>query len=527
MCHFKKWCKLKPHNKIIMRTIIFSLILFCNLSIAQTYTHPTVGINNEYVGACMESTCSGAYYDNGGASNYSNNINNIYRTFCPNAAGQCVRVTFNNFNVENAGFFGVYDYLTVGNGPTQNSTVFTTGPADGSGRIYGTPATPFSYTSTHPSGCLTFRFYSDGSVTRPGWSATLSCVPCVGGPTGIDNNDCSTSLQLCSSSPVTTVSTGPGILSEGCSVGTCPAGGENHTNWFYFQVQTSGTFTFFVNPDVNSDDFDFTFFGPNVTCGSLGSPIRCSDAGNTGNTGLGSGASDLTEDVLGDGWLAPMNVVAGETYVLSVDRWSPGGNGYTLNFGGTASLDCTPLDVSLLDFTAEYNENEDVVDLYWHTASEINNDYFIVETSTDGKNYEELIKINGAGNTTFETEYLTFDTQPKRGTNYYRLVEVDMNGKKRHLKTISVFVKKKQEFTLNLIPNPAAESTIINFDSQIEETVELMVYDYSGQAIIKNKIETIIGNNKYQLNIGDFKQGVYMVTLSTSEGVIKTKLIKN
>jgi hypothetical protein len=102
-----------------------------------------------------------------------------------------------------------------------------------------------------------------------------------------------------------------------------------------------------------------------------------------------------------------------------------------------------------------------------------------------------------------------------------------MNGKKRHLKTISVFVKKKQEFTLNLIPNPAAESTIINFDSQIEETVELMVYDYSGQAIIKNKIETIIGNNKYQLNIGDFKQGVYMVTLSTSEGVIKTKLIKN
>ncbi len=509
-------------------TILITVLSF--YSLAQTYTHPTTGINGEFVGACMVSTCSGTYYDNGGAGgNYSNNINYIYRTFCPNTAGQCVRVTFNSFDVEDAGwFFGTiyYDFLTVGNGPTQNSPFFTTPPADANGYIYGTPATPFSYTSTHASGCLTFRFTSDGSVTRPGWSATLSCVPCAGGPNGTDNNDCSQSFQVCNSSSITSVSTGPGIQSEGCTAGTCPAGGENHTNWYYIVMQTSGTFLFNIVPDVNSDDFDFTFFGPDVSCSSLGAPIRCSDAGVTGTTGLGNGATDVVEDVIGDGWLAPMNVTAGEVYVLSVDRWSPGGNGYTLNFGGTASLDCTPLPVQLIDFTADYNKDNNIVELYWHTQSEVNSDYYIIETSTDGKNYNKLVEIDGAGNTSYETEYLTNDYQPKSGINYYKLTQVDFQGKKRELKKVSVFVEKKPEFTISLIPNPANKQTTIKYENTKAETVEVFVYDSFGKVVFKAKTESIDGINNFNLNVSDFDEGIYMIAVSTSNGLLKTKLIK-
>src|SRR5690606_20096980 len=144
------------------------------------------------------------YFDNGGAgSNYSNNIGSIYRVFCPSIAGNCMRVTFNSFAVEPAGF-AYYDYLTVGNGPTQNSPLLTTAPANALGYIYGTPAVPFSYTSTDASGCLTFRFTSDGSITRPGWSATMQCVPCAGGPNGTDNSDCQTLTPLCSNAPIST-----------------------------------------------------------------------------------------------------------------------------------------------------------------------------------------------------------------------------------------------------------------------------------------------------------------------------------
>jgi len=49
-----------------------------------TYLHPTVGLQNSNLGTCMVNTCSGTYYDDGGAAgNYSLNVNQVYRTFCP------------------------------------------------------------------------------------------------------------------------------------------------------------------------------------------------------------------------------------------------------------------------------------------------------------------------------------------------------------------------------------------------------------------------------------------------------------
>ena len=68
---------------------------------SATYTHPTAGLQNTYVGNNMVNTCSGTYTDNGGiAGNYSNNIGTssifgdqgYYRTFCPNQAGKCLRL---------------------------------------------------------------------------------------------------------------------------------------------------------------------------------------------------------------------------------------------------------------------------------------------------------------------------------------------------------------------------------------------------------------------------------------------------
>ncbi|HRG02061.1 MAG TPA: gliding motility-associated C-terminal domain-containing protein [Bacteroidia bacterium] len=313
---------------------IFTLILLvvCGYSYSQTFILPSTGVQSTFSGGCPVGTCAGTLLDPGGAGNYSNNINSIYQTFCPTTPGTCLQVTFSAFNTENG-----FDYLTIGNGPAQNSAVFIGAPANASGQIMGTPAVPFSYTANNSSGCLTFRFRSDIITTRPGFTASLSCVPC-GAALPAGNSDACASSFICSNLGFNDVSNGPGINpTEGCGGTNCVTG-ENYSNWYSFSAATSGSLTFTINPNTATNDFDYALFGPNVACGSLGTPLRCSYAANTGNTGLGNGAVDVSEDVAGDGWTSGINVTAGQTYMLMVNNWTAGGTGFNILFGGTATL---------------------------------------------------------------------------------------------------------------------------------------------------------------------------------------------
>lgn len=500
---------------------------------AQPYNHPTVGIQSEYVGSCLVSNCGPFnYFDNGGSGgNYSNNIASIYRVFCPSIAGNCMRVTFNSFDVEPAGF-AYYDYLTIGNGPTQNSPLFTTAPANAIGYIYGTPAVPFTYTSTDASGCLTFRFTSDGSVTRPGWSATLQCVPCAGGPNGTDNSDCQTLTPLCSNAPISTNSSGPGIVAEGCTGATCPAGGENHSNWYQFVAQTTGTLSVTITPTVATDDYDLAIYGPNVTCGALGAPIRCSDAGTTGTTGAsgtaGANNTDLTESVLGNGIVRILNVTAGQSYILVVDKWSPsGGTGYTLSFGGTASLDCAILPIELAEFNAEYQVDLNSVDLHWITNSEHNSDYFIVEKSTNGVDYSPISRVNAAGNSTEETQYYTIDDSPAVGMNYYRLNQFDLNGGSKYSEVRAVNILDPVYDMISVFPNPTTGSAEVIFNSYSKEEVRLTIADVNGTIIVNTPLMAENGGNRFDVDMNQQKGGVYIITIATKDKVYKTKLVKN
>jgi len=493
------------------------------------YVHPTAGINNEFVGACLVADCGPfVYTDNGAfASNYANNIGavgfgGIYRVFCPETAGNCMQVTFNSFNVA-AG-----DYMTIGNGPTQNSTFFTTAPAPASGQITGTPATPFSYTSTDASGCLTFRFYSGPSVTAAGWGATLQCVPCAGGPNGTDPNDCISMIPLCSGANVPGDATGPGIVAEGCNGTACPAGGENHTMWYQIQAQTTGTINVTITPTDPADDYDFAVYGPNATCGALGSPLRCSDSGTTGTTGTG-GDTDNTEDVTGNGQLAAINAIAGQTFIIVVDEWSPNptGSGFNLGFGGTASLDCAILPVELNEFNAEYVADENVVDLFWSTASERDNDRFEVERSTDGVHFEIINTMKGAGTTTNETQYYTVDQDPSIGVNYYRLNQWDTDGNSKHSEVRAVNILDDVYDLLSFFPNPTNGKTEVIFNSYRKEEVYLEVTTFDGKSVVKMPLNAVKGGNRFDLDLTNLDGSMFIVTITTSEKVYAGKLMKN
>src|SRR5690554_27606 len=144
------------HAKLAM-TLLF-LFLGMNILQAQNYNMTNGG---------SISTCSGTFYDSGGSGgDYGSNETLVY-TICPSTPGQAIQVNFTSFDLENS-----YDNLSIYDGNSTGASLLGT---------YSGTTIPGAITATtsNPSGCLTFRFTSDGSVAYSGWAASISCVPPV------------------------------------------------------------------------------------------------------------------------------------------------------------------------------------------------------------------------------------------------------------------------------------------------------------------------------------------------------------
>ena len=128
--------------------------------------------------------CGESFYDDGGPTGYYSN--NYYQSFTvyPENVGGVVTVTFNNFKTEEG-----YDSMMVYNGPDTNAPIFNSGshytrPTCPDGAWTGNPGDSYaaymhSFTSTDPSGALTFVFTTDNSNQEDGWDAYVSCVSCL------------------------------------------------------------------------------------------------------------------------------------------------------------------------------------------------------------------------------------------------------------------------------------------------------------------------------------------------------------
>jgi gliding motility-associated-like protein len=162
---------------------------------------------------------------------------------------------------------------------------------------------------------------------------------------GKQANDCVNYIQVCGNQQIELNPIGFGVQEI---EGTPCYGKENNSLWLRFTAKTSGTLGFDLIPLSRDQfiDYDFWIFGPDVTCGNLGSTIRCSTtnpiAANVGNR---TGMRDSEPDGYffegpgkdGHGYVKSLNVEAGESYFMVIDR--PIGDGeFKLNWTGTALL---------------------------------------------------------------------------------------------------------------------------------------------------------------------------------------------
>ncbi|MFH0893231.1 MAG: T9SS type A sorting domain-containing protein [Bacteroidota bacterium] len=178
-----------------------------------------------------------------------------------------------------------------------------------------------------------------------------------------------------------------------------------------------------------------------------------------------------------------------------------------------------PLPVELLSFNAQPNNTQ--VDLTWATASETNNDYFVVEKSSNGVNFQAVCQVQGAGNSNSFLEYSAIDKNPFNGTSYYRLKQVDFDGKTHYSNIVSVNFNNGNT-ALEVFPNPATEQISIYFPG--DEVKTFTLYDAAGKAIITSN--PIVEEN-YSMDISFLPKGIYYLRMSSDSNSDFRKIVKN
>ena len=183
--------------------------------------------------------------------------------------------------------------------------------------------------------------------------------------------------------------------------------------------------------------------------------------------------------------------------------------------GGT-----NPLPIRLLSFTCEKKETG--VLIKWTTATEINNDYFTVESSEDAEHYTEILSVPGAGNSSSMLSYNAMDYSSWSGIHYYRLKQTDFDGEFSYSQAIKIQNDEQYDFFIS--PNPSTgEYLDVHLNATQNTDVTIGIYDSKGSSVYKNEIR--LENDEKQIRIKDLNfvdNGIYYVTVS-EQNIIRTK----
>jgi len=179
---------------------------------------------------------------------------------------------------------------------------------------------------------------------------------------------------------------------------------------------------------------------------------------------------------------------------------------------------CILLPVTLTDFIATKKGAE--VLLTWRTSNELNSKYFEVERSTDNNHWHYLGRVNAYGTSTAVNEYGLIDDKPAAGVNYYRLKQIDIDGKisYSYIRAVSM----NPQLQLLVYPNPIKNNRLHYSNNVQLNTVE--VIDVNGKVLARqNNVEA--GDN--YINIHNIAAGFYMVRAFDKDGnIYRAKFIK-
>ena len=179
----------------------------------------------------------------------------------------------------------------------------------------------------------------------------------------------------------------------------------------------------------------------------------------------------------------------------------PGSDYWTL---ASVSID-NPLPIELLWFDARREGSE--VRLDWATASERNNDYFTVERSADGHTFSDVLRVDGAGNSTTTLSYSDYDRWPMPGTSFYRLRQTDFDGATTVSDMVAVKMPGKGANGMVVLNEP--ERLIALHDFTVGSRIEVL--DMTGRLVWQSRVDT---EERSFIPIVQLGTGAYVLRMS-------------
>jgi len=292
---------------------------------------------------------------------------------------------------------------------------------------------------------------------------------------------------------------------------TCISGGEPDNNMWYKFIPTSTEVSFEFNniaPSFSALQVEI-YESVRGKCGQLTSvSTYCNNTCTTG---------DFT---------ITANVFPGSIYYLMIDGCAGATPSFDLTTSGISSGGgSSPLPIILSNFTAKCNDNNVIIE--WETSTEINNDYYLLQKSTDGANFNVIANIDGAGNSTETNRYSYIDKNSDNNDIYYRLTQIDFDGQSSTSKIIATDCSGLQmEPQIWIYPNPSNGEFNINLSELNGDNINLQIVDVTGRLLFEKQLNSsehevfIIGNETLH------EDGVYYLILRTQNFKTTKTLIK-
>ena len=187
---------------------------------------------------------------------------------------------------------------------------------------------------------------------------------------------------------------------------------------------------------------------------------------------------------------------------------------------------CSTLPVSILNFKGSINDNKAL--LTWSTATEFNNKGFTIERSRDGKVFTQIDFVNGAGTTTQRKDYAYTDATLSDfsiTTTYYRLKQVDLDGKTSYSNVIPLNLK--DILSWKLYPNPIKDKLTIELNLMADTKVSVQVISKDGRLILNvDKGMLLQGQQQLNFNVQNLANGSYFIRVKAGDKTFTQTVIK-